>query len=276
MRVVSFREGGRIRGGFTDGETLRPFITEEPFRLEAWLGEPDRLRALATEPPRRLETVQCLPPIVRPGKILCVGVNFEPHRLEMGRERPEHPMIFVRFADSLVGHRMALERPTATSRFDYEGELCCIIGRPARHLAVEEALSAVAGYTAFNDGTARDWQRHTTQYTPGKNFDRSGAVGPWMVTSDELPDPRACAIETRVNGELRQRGTIDQLIFSVPEILSYVSTFTTLQPGDLVACGTPSGVGASFDPPRWLTSGDEVEVSVSPIGTLRNPVIDAA
>ncbi|NCF13859.1 MAG: 5-carboxymethyl-2-hydroxymuconate isomerase [Gammaproteobacteria bacterium] len=206
-------------------------------------------------------------------KILCVGVNYRPHIEEMGREIPDYPVVFTRFASSLVGPDEAVIRPQASEQFDFEGELAFVIGRKARHVPRDNAFDYVAGYCCFLDGSVRDWQRHTGQFTAGKNFDRSGAIGP-MVTAANVPDPKALELTTRVNGEVMQQGSVADLVFDIPTLIEYCSTFTELQPGDIIATGTPGGVGAARTPPVWLRDGDLVEVDISGIGVLRNPVQD--
>lgn len=206
-------------------------------------------------------------------RILCVGVNYRPHIEEMGREIPDYPVVFVRFPASLVGPGEPIIRPGASEQFDFEGEVAVVIGKPARHVRREEAYEYIAGYCCFMDGSIRDWQRHTPQFTAGKNFDRSGAIGPMTPTS-EVPDPAALKLTTRVNGEVMQEGRVADLVFDIPTLIEYCSTFTELQPGDVIATGTPGGVGAARTPPVWLGDGDIVEVEVAGIGVLRNPVQD--
>jgi 2-keto-4-pentenoate hydratase/2-oxohepta-3-ene-1,7-dioic acid hydratase in catechol pathway len=206
-------------------------------------------------------------------KILCVGVNYRPHIEEMGREVPDYPVVFTRFPSSLVGDGEDLLRPRVSKQYDFEGELAVVIGKPARHVQREQALDCVAGYCCFMDGSVRDWQRHTTQFTPGKNFERSGAIGP-LVAAAEIPDPSVLELTTRVNGNVMQQGRVADLVFDIPTLIAYCSTFTELQAGDVIATGTPGGVGAARTPPVWLRSGDVVEVEISGIGVLRNPVRD--
>jgi 2-keto-4-pentenoate hydratase/2-oxohepta-3-ene-1,7-dioic acid hydratase in catechol pathway len=208
-----------------------------------------------------------------PAKILCVGVNYRPHIEEMGREVPDYPVVFTRFASSLVGPDEPVIRPWVSEQFDFEGELAIVIGKAARHVSRDDALGYVAGYCCFLDGSVRDWQRHTGQFTPGKNFDRSGAIGP-MVAAANIPDPAALELTTRVNGERMQQGRVADLVFDIPMLIAYCSTFTELQPGDVIATGTPGGVGAARTPPVWLKDGDLVEVDIPGIGVLRNPVQD--
>lgn len=209
----------------------------------------------------------------RARKILCVGVNYRPHIEEMGREIPDFPVVFTRFESSLVGPDEPVIRPQASEQFDFEGELAIIIGKPARHVERSNALEYVAGYCCFLDGSVRDWQRHTGQFTAGKNFDRSGAIGP-MVPAADVPDPTALELTTRVNGNVMQQGRVADLVFDIPALIEYCSTFTELHPGDVIATGTPGGVGAARKPPVWLRDGDLVEVEISGIGVLRNPVQD--
>ncbi|MEM9115451.1 MAG: fumarylacetoacetate hydrolase family protein [Myxococcota bacterium] len=272
MRIAAYQDGSEARLGRVEGELIRPLRVEGP--LERHL-DPAKLVTLAqapTEDARPLLGVTLAPPVAEPRRILCVGANFEAHRREMGRSRPEHPMLFSRFPSSVVGHGVPLVQ--ASSKYDYEGELACIVGRRVRRLRPEEAWEAIAGYAVFNDGTARDWQRHTAQFTPGKNFDRSGAFGPYLVTRDEVPDLTRSTLRTWVDDELRQEGRLDDLTFGIPELFAYITHFTTLEPGDVVVCGTPSGVGAGFDPPRFLKPGQRVRIEIEGIGALENEVVE--
>ncbi|MBT5891045.1 MAG: fumarylacetoacetate hydrolase family protein [Chromatiales bacterium] len=214
------------------------------------------------------------PPVTHPEKILAVGMNYMVHIKEMGREPPDYPAVFIRYPDSLVGHGQLLVRPRVSEQYDYEGELAVIIGKPARYVDAAEALSYVAGYTCLNDGSIRDFQRHGSQFTPGKNFPCSGACGPWMVTADEIPDPSVLELTTRLNGAVVQQSPISDMRFSVPDIIAYCSTFTTLQPGDIITTGTPGGVGAGRSPQVWLREGDRVSVEINGIGVLKNEVAD--
>ncbi len=206
-------------------------------------------------------------------RILCVGVNYRPHIEEMGREIPDYPVVFTRFASSLVGPGEAVIRPRVSAQFDFEGELAVVIGKPVRYASRGTALDCVAGYCCFLDGSVRDWQRHTGQFTAGKNFDRSGAIGP-MVAAADIPDPAALELTTRVNGEVMQQGRVADLVFDISRLIEYCSTFMELRPGDIIATGTPGGVGAARTPPVWLKDGDLIEVDIPGIGVLRNPVQD--
>lgn len=206
-------------------------------------------------------------------KILCVGVNYRPHIEEMGREIPSHPVVFIRFPGSLVEDGEPLLRPRVSEQFDFEGELAIVIGKTARHVARADAYEYVGGYCCFMDGSVRDWQRHTGQFTAGKNFERSGAIGP-VVPAASIPDPTLLDLVTRVNGEVMQQGRIADLVFDIPSLIEYCSTFTELVPGDVIATGTPGGVGAARKPPVWLRDGDLVEVEIPGLGVLRNAVRD--
>ncbi|HWX32003.1 MAG TPA: fumarylacetoacetate hydrolase family protein, partial [Steroidobacteraceae bacterium] len=219
-----------------------------------------------------LDRVSLLPVIPNPDKILCVGLNYATHVAETRRPDSKYPSIFTRFSDTQVGHGAPVLRPTFSERFDWEGELAVVIGRGGRHIPQTHALDHVAGYSCYNDVSVRDWQRHTHQFTPGKNFPGTGAFGPWLVTTDEIPDVTALTVTTRVNGKVMQQASVKDLIFPVPVIIEYVSTFTPLAPGDVIATGTPGGVGDRREPPLYLKDGDTVEVEIDRIGVLRNSV----
>ncbi len=234
------------------------------------------LRGMVTiEPDHALEDVTFRPVIPDAGaKFLCVGRNYMPHIREMGNERPEFPVVFVRFADSIVGHRQPMRRPRASEQYDFEGELAVVIGRTARHVSRAEALEYVAGYSCFNDGSLRDFQMRTQQWTPGKNFHHSGAFGPWLVTTDECPDPGALHLQTRLNDAVMQSESTGELCFDIPTLIEYCTVWTQLEPGDVIVTGTPGGVGAGRTPPLWMKAGDTVEVEIDGIGTLVNPIQD--
>jgi 2-keto-4-pentenoate hydratase/2-oxohepta-3-ene-1,7-dioic acid hydratase in catechol pathway len=219
-----------------------------------------------------LDAIEPLVPLGPGARVFCVGQNYAGHIREMGYQVPEYPSIFMRTHASFAAHRADIVKPDASDQLDYEGELTVVIGRPARHVRAADALDHVAGYTIMNEGSVRDWQRRGPQVTPGKNFDRSGALGPWIATADEIPDPAALTLETRVNGERRQHTATDDMVFSIPYLIAYISTFCALAPGDLISTGSPSGSAAGFEPPRWLAVGDTVEVEISGIGVLRNRV----
>lgn len=219
-----------------------------------------------------LDEVTLLPPVPDPEKIICVGLNYRAHAAEGGFELPEFPSVFMRSASTLVAHGASMQKPRISDDFDYEGELAVVIGKRGRHIPVADALDHVFGYACFNDGSARDIQfKHSL--IAGKNFPLTGALGPWIVTADEIPDPSKLALTTRVNGREVQRKGLDDMIFNVAQIISYISSWTTLEPGDLIATGTPEGVGFACNPPLWLRAGDTVEVEISSIGTLVNSVV---
>jgi 2-keto-4-pentenoate hydratase/2-oxohepta-3-ene-1,7-dioic acid hydratase in catechol pathway len=214
---------------------------------------------------------ELLVPFDTQARIFCIGVNYRSHVTETHREVEPQPSVFIRTQASVVAHGAGMVRPSSSDNFDYEGELTVVIGRRGRLISQADALSHVAGYTCFNDGSVRDFQKHST--TSGKNFEASGACGPWIVTSDELPDPTSLTLVTRLNGTEVQRSTTDLLIHSIPRIIEYISTMTSLEPGDIIATGTPAGVGSRRTPPLWMKPGDTIEVDITSIGVLRNPII---
>lgn len=227
---------------------------------------------IARGPELSLSDLTLLPVIPDPDKILCIGLNYESHRAETRRPDNAHPTVFARYADSQIGHGQPLLRPRVSDRLDYEGELAVIIGRGGRYIAEAEALSHVAGYACYNDGTVRDWQRHTHQFMPGKTFPGTGAFGPVMVDAASVPDYRKLRIVTEVNGETVQDATLADLIFPIEKLIAYCSSFTPLTPGDVILTGTPGGVGDRREPPRYLEPGDLVTVNIAGIGHLSNPV----
>ncbi len=221
-----------------------------------------------------LAKAKFLPVIANPDKIICIGLNYKSHVAETGRSDAQYPTIFTRFANTQVGHGQPMIRPKNSEKYDYEGEVAVIIGKKGRHVPKEDALKHVAGYACYNDGSIRDWQRHTTQFTPGKNFTGTGGFGPWMVTADEIPDPGKMTLVTRLNGQELQRATTDLLIFDIPTLINYCSSWTELVPGDVIVTGTPGGVGFVRNPPIFMKAGDTVEVEIDRIGTLVNPIAD--
>ncbi len=221
-----------------------------------------------------IDEVEFLPVIPDPDKIIAVGLNYRSHVLEGGRDIPEWPMIFTRFANSQVGHGQPMIKPNVSEMFDFEGEMAVIIGESCRHVSEADALSVVAGYACYNDGSIRDYQRHTSQFVPGKSFYKSGAFGPWMVTADEIPDPGALTLMTRLNGKEMQHATTDDLLFSIPQLIHYLTTVTELVPGDVIVSGTTGGVGCYRDPPVFMKDGDIIEIELDKIGVLRNPVVN--
>ena len=269
VRYVSFRRpDGVSRYGRLDGDS----IVELGGSLREAIAD-GRFGESVAGPAWEVGEIALLPPIPDPGKIICIGLNYASHLSEMGNKRPEHPTVFTRWSDTLAAHGSPLVRPNNSTRFDYEGELAVIIGRTARHVSGEKATGHIAGFSIFNDASVRDWQRHTSQFTPGKNFPSTGGFGPAMVTGDEIADLSAQRVQTRLNGELLQDQPISDMLWPVAELIEYLSDFTPLNPGDVIVTGTPGGVGDARTPPVYMQPGDVVEVSIGAIGTLRNPVI---
>jgi 2-keto-4-pentenoate hydratase/2-oxohepta-3-ene-1,7-dioic acid hydratase in catechol pathway len=274
MKLISYTHAGKPGFGIVKGDGIVALgaRTGQP-SLKHALDRVDSLRAYANESPDlRLDEITYAPPVPNPDKILCIGINYQKHMEETGRERPKKPMIFTRFANTQVGNGQPMIRPRVSEQLDFEGELTFVIGRKGRHITEADALSHVAGYACYNDGSVRDWQFHTAQYTPGKNFVGTGGFGPWLATPDEVPGIARATLTTRLNGQEVQRTSTDDLFFKVPALIAYISDFTELVPGDVVVTGTPSGVGAFRKPPLWMKPGDVVEVEIEGIGVLRNPV----
>lgn len=284
MKLLSFRTGGRasygasIEGGIVDlgARFGARFPTLRDVLAAGALGE----LASAVKGAKAdlaLDRVELQIPIPNPEKIICVGVNYANRNEEYkdGTERPKYPSLFYRAARSFAAHGEAIWRPRESEQLDYEGEIALVIGKAGRRIARDAALSHIAGFTCLNEGTLRDWLRHGKfNVTQGKNFDRSGAIGPWMATPDAIGPLEQLRLKTRVNGEVRQKDSVENMIFPFDYLIQYISTFTTLVPGDVIATGTPTGAGARFDPPKWLKPGDRVEVEVPGIGILANTVID--
>lgn len=279
MRLASFSHGGRASYGIVQGDHIvdvgKQIGAQYPDLKSLLTAGPDLLEKLRSQAPKlRIDEVIFLPVIPNPDKIFCAGLNYRSHVEETGRTESEKPVIFLRLAASQVGHGQPMIRPTVSTQFDYEGELAVVIGKRGRHISRDKALGYIAGYSCYNDGSLRDWQRHTSQWTPGKNFPATGAFGPWLVTADEIPDPTKLSLATRLNGQTVQSATVDLLIFSIPEIIEYVSAWSELVPGDVIATGTPGGVGFKRNPPILMKAGDTVEVDISGIGILSNPIED--
>jgi len=281
MKLVSYRDkkgdsyGVAIDGGIVDvGRSGR--IKAPSLRTALEQNALDDIRGFVSgrSADARLDSVTLLPPIPDPQKIICVGLNYAAHAAEGGREPPKFPSLFPRYANTLVGHGQPMIRPKVSETFDYEGELAFVVGKAGRHIPKARAYDHVAGYSCFNDGSIREWQRHTSQFLPGKNFVGTGGFGPWLITRDEVPDLTTLTLITRLNGKEMQHTGVDDLIFDVPEMVAYISTFTELVPGDVVVTGTPSGVGAYRKPPVWMKAGDSVEIDISGVGVLRNPIVD--
>ncbi|WP_297103181.1 fumarylacetoacetate hydrolase family protein [uncultured Devosia sp.] len=271
MRFVSFHHQDRRSWGRLVGDRVTDLSAFAPDLKTAI--EQDLLGTSLEGPSLKRQDVHLLPVIPNPGKILCVGHNYEEHRVETGRDRTDHPSIFVRFADTLIGADDPIVRPKVSSSLDYEAELAVVIGKGGRHIQAEHAMEHVVGYSCFNDASLRDWQWHTRQFTPGKNFPATGAFGPALVTPDEVGNLEAVRVESYLNDQRMQSATLDHMLFSIPAVIAYVSAFTPLNPGDVIATGTPGGVGAKRNPPVWMKPGDTVEVRISGIGSLVSQVI---
>jgi 2-keto-4-pentenoate hydratase/2-oxohepta-3-ene-1,7-dioic acid hydratase in catechol pathway len=281
MRFATYRQDGRTGLAASLGGPYHGRLEGDP----GYPGGLDRLlaegadlaaagRALLAGPGVDLDAVELLPPLAAPGKILCIGLNYADHALETGLSLPAHPEVFARFATTLVGHGAPIVRPSASDQLDYEGELVAVIGRPGRNIPAAGALGHIAGYSIFNDATVRDVQFRTRQWTLGKNFDGTGAFGPVLVTPDELPPGAAgLRLRTRLNGAVMQDAGTGRLIFDVAALVALLSAVMTLEAGDLVVTGTPSGVGFTRNPPVFMKPGDVCEVELEGIGVLRNPVV---
>lgn len=275
MRYVSFRkpDGSASYGILTQDEVLDLGGSGKASTLKDAIAT-GALSNAAGGTAYALADIVLLPVIPDPAKIICVGLNYATHVAETGRDQKEFPAIFTRWADSMVADGQPLIKPKATERFDYEGELAVIIGKGGHKIARAEAMSHVAGYSVFNDASARDWQRHNIQFTPGKNFPGTGAFGPAIVTPDEVADLGSQRVQTRLNGELVQDQPVSDMIWDVPFLIEYISAFTPLAPGDVIVSGTPGGVGDKRTPPLYMKAGDKVEVEIGVIGRLSNRIID--
>ena len=289
MKVVGFEAGGGLRLGVVEGDNvidLQVVDAKVPANLADVLkqnnGDLKSLGDLAKRAPasarKPLKGLKLGLPVARPPKVICLGLNYMEHVKEgMNRDNvPKFPTIFMRCQTSLVPHQQAIIRPKVTETLDYEAEMVVIVGKRARHLTLENAYSCIAGFSVFNEGSVREFQRKTTQWDMGKNFDRTGGFGPWMVTADELPDAgKGLKIQSRLNGTVMQSDNTGNMMFPVPEMLVYVTQGMTLEPGDIIFTGTPSGVGHARKPnPIWMKPGDVCEIEIEGIGVLRNPIED--
>ena len=274
MKLASYVDGGTECFGVVSGDGVITVKSHMSLRdaLAANALDDIRKATQGAKPDRKLSDIRFLPVIPNPGKILCAGINYRSHAAETGRELPKQPSMFARFTDTLVGHEGEMLRPTNSTNFDFEGEFTIVIGKGGRHIKPENALSHVAGYTCMVDGSVRDYQKFSV--TSGKNFPGTGPLGPWMVTTDEIPDPTKLTLMTRLNGQEVQRTGTDLLIYSCEQIIAFCSDFTLLHPGDIIATGTPEGVGHRRNPQLWMKAGDVLEVEITGIGTLRSKIVD--
>jgi 2-keto-4-pentenoate hydratase/2-oxohepta-3-ene-1,7-dioic acid hydratase in catechol pathway len=282
MKLASFQANGRTSYGAVTGSG----IVDLGRKLPKYATLLDVMRAGALAEARaaatgsadyQLKDVEMLPPILAPDKNICVGINYPDRAAEYkdGKDAPKYPNLFCRFPTSLVGTDQPIVRPKVSDKFDYEGEIVLVIGKEGRHVPREQALGMIGGFTLGNEGSVRDWLRHgSLNVTQGKNFDKSGSLGPWIVTSDELDPVKPLRVMTRVNGEMRQDDTTDRLTWGFAWLINYISTFATLKPGDYIWTGTPTGAGVHRNPAVWLKPGDVVEVESPDIGLLRNTVVD--
>jgi 2-keto-4-pentenoate hydratase/2-oxohepta-3-ene-1,7-dioic acid hydratase in catechol pathway len=276
MKFVSYAHQNQPAWGLaTDAGVIALSNADYPTLLSALqAGKLDQIAAASKGKAvgHALADVKFLPVITNPGKIFCVGHNYEAHRIETQRDKTQHPLLFMRVAESQVGHLQPILLPAESTQLDYEGEIAIVIGKAGRRIEEADAWQYVAGYSAYNEGSVRDWQRHTIQFTAGKNFTATGAFGPWMVPRGEIADGEELTLQTRLNGQVMQSTTTASMIFSIPVLIEYISTFTSLQPGDVIVTGTPGGVGAKRVPPVWMKPGDRVEIEVSKVGVLVNTI----
>ena len=277
MKLLSFTASGRDLFGAVSGDgvvTLNDKVGQPDLAAALGAGGLEALRQAAqgAKADHKLADIKFRPVIPQPNKILCAGVNYRAHAAEVSRELPKQPSMFIRFTDTLVGHGGDMIRPKLSDNFDYEGELALVIGKAGRHIPPERALDHVAGYTIFVDGSVRDYQKFSV--TSGKNWPGTGPLGPWLVTTDEIPDPSKLVLTTRLNGQQVQHSGTDKLIYSIPQIISFCSDFTALSAGDIIATGTPEGVGHGRKPPLWMKPGDTLEVEITGIGILRAQIVD--
>ncbi|HRL20554.1 fumarylacetoacetate hydrolase family protein [Alcaligenes sp. SDU_A2] len=277
MKLARFSHRETIRWGLVNQDSIIALDTLWPTLAQGLAQTPTELRAAAEQNRQHAlhaNEVQWLPPAEPCSKILCVGLNYGRHALEGGRDLPSHPSLFLRHLDSFVGHEQNIIRPACSTQFDFEGELAVVIGQGGRHIPADKAMGHVAGYTCMGENSVRDFQKHTAQVTAGKNFDRSGSLGPWIVTADQAGAPEAMTLQTRLNGAVMQSAPVSDLIFSIPTLIAYISTFTTLRAGDIIATGTPEGIGLRRSPPLFMKAGDVLEIDISGLGVLRSTVAD--
>ena len=278
MKFVSFRAGGAARYGLVEGNRvidltkrvkyadLKALITADAF------GEAGRAAKGATAD-YALDQIAFDPVIPNPGKIICVGLNYQEHRNETGMTSHPLPATFIRWADTQIGHLEPMIRPRASEQLDYEAELAVVIGKGGRNIPESEAAAHICGYSCYNEGSIREYQRHASQWTPGKNFPGTGAFGPFLVTPDEVGELAGKKIQTRLNGKVEQSSTLDMMIYGPTKLIEYFSNFTPLSPGDVIVSGTPGGVGWVRKPPLWMKPGDVCEIEIDGVGLLRNPIV---
>lgn len=284
MQLVSFVHKGRVGFGAMRGkdevvdltDRFGPAVSSLRGLLAAGLLADAQKVTAEQQTTMPLSSLTLLPVIPDPDKIICIGMNYRDHAAEVGREVTAKPALFARFAGSQVGHGQPLIKPAISDQFDYEGELAVIIGTPGRHIVADKALSHVAGYACYNEGSVRDWQRHTSQFMAGKTFSGTGGFGPFLTTADVVGDVTRLTLTTRLNGQVVQTGNVTDLITSIPDLLAYCSTIIELLPGDVIVTGTPSGVGLKRNPQLFMKPGDVVEVDIPGVGLLINPVIAEA
>lgn len=279
MKLVSFSVNGQQSFGLVKDESvidLKKHLDGKYEDLKSLLAEDDFLSIVKAKADATadytLAEIEFEPVIPNPGQIFCIGLNYADHVQETQKQVTEKPVIFFRLAPSQVGHKQPLLKPVETEKFDYEGEIAVVIGKGGRRIAKEDAWDHIAGYSCYNDGSVRDWQLHTAQWGPGKNFFKTGGFGPWLVTTDEIPANETMTLVTRVNGQELQRAQTTQLIHDIPSLINYISTFTPLSAGDVIVSGTPGGIGLKRTPPVLLNEGDVVEIEVDKIGILSNVV----
>jgi 2-keto-4-pentenoate hydratase/2-oxohepta-3-ene-1,7-dioic acid hydratase in catechol pathway len=277
MKFLSFRAKGAARYGIVDGNRIVDLTPRLKYSDLKALIAADAMAEAAREGKGAaadftLDQIAFDPVIVDPAKIVCVGLNYHEHANETGLGGHAHPSIFTRWADTQVGHLQPLVRPKHSETFDYECELAVVIGKGGRYIAEADAFNHIAGYSCYNDASVRDYQRHTSQWTPGKNFPGTGAFGPYLVTPDEMGALQGKKIQTRVNGTVMQNSTLEMMIFGVPQLIAYISGFTHLASGDVIVTGTPGGVAWVRNPPPWMKPGDTVEVEIDGVGLLKNPI----
>lgn len=279
MKLARFKHQNQDRWGLIQGDTAIALDGVWP-SLDAGLSQGWQALRDATGRPEAvavpISDLKWLPPVEAHSKILCVGLNYGRHVSETGKAKTSFPSLFLRHRDSFVGHESAIVKPACSEQFDFEGELVVVIGREGRHIDQAQAMEYVAGYTCMGENSVRDFQKHTAQVTAGKNFDQSGSLGPWITAASGIPDPSALQLRTRLNGQTMQDASLSELIFPIPELIAYISTFCVLRPGDLIATGTPEGIGFRREPPVFMKADDVLEIDIAGLGTLRTPVINEA